>query len=231
MLHAQVSPAAKLSALLTVRALDVYSRMEEDANDYDKVKEALLKRYDFTEDGYKIKFRETRPEVDESQGQFMIRLQNFLDRWVRLAKVEKSYGSLTSFFVREQFMNAAPRDLAVHLRERAAKTVTEMAEVSEHFLVAHGRKFGANGKLQTLKDNSEERSTNNDQNREKKGFRCDKAGHFARDCTEQITGKQAGSAIQVQLTQGFDDCIEDGQLVLANGMIKAEPRWVHNFDI
>lgn len=44
--------ASKLSALLSGRALEVYSRLsEEAARDYDKVKIALMKRYDLTEDG------------------------------------------------------------------------------------------------------------------------------------------------------------------------------------
>ena len=44
--------AIKLSALLTGRAMDVYTRMSDaDASDYDKLKKALLTRYNYTEDG------------------------------------------------------------------------------------------------------------------------------------------------------------------------------------
>ena len=53
--------ASKLSALLSGRALEVYSRLsEEAAKDYDKVKIALMKRYDLTEDGYRRKFRASK---------------------------------------------------------------------------------------------------------------------------------------------------------------------------
>ena len=46
--------ASKLSALLSGRALEVYSRLSEKAaQDYDRVKLALMKRYDLTEDGYR----------------------------------------------------------------------------------------------------------------------------------------------------------------------------------
>ena len=71
--------------------MDVCSRMrEEDSTDYDKVKEALLNQCDCTEDRYRTRFREARPELDESPDQFMVRLHNYLDRWVQLAKVVKS---------------------------------------------------------------------------------------------------------------------------------------------
>ena len=63
--------ASRLSALLSGRALEVYSRLsEEAAKDYDKVKIAFLKRYDLT--GYRRKFRASKPEVDESPDQFIM---------------------------------------------------------------------------------------------------------------------------------------------------------------
>ena len=52
--------AVKFSAPLTGRAIDVYTRKadddnnyDDDANDYAKLKKALLTRYNFTEDGYR----------------------------------------------------------------------------------------------------------------------------------------------------------------------------------
>ena len=50
--------AAYLSALLKGRALDVYDRLSvDDAADYEKLKEALLKNFDITERGFRKKFR------------------------------------------------------------------------------------------------------------------------------------------------------------------------------
>ena len=75
--------ASKLSALLPGRALEVYSGLsEEAAQDYDRVKLALMKRYDLTEDGYRRKFRASEPEVDKSPEQFIVRLDKQLVRTV-----------------------------------------------------------------------------------------------------------------------------------------------------
>ena len=64
--------ASKLTVLLSGRALEVYSRLsEEAAQDYDRVKLALMKRYDLTEDGNCRKFGASKPEVDESPEQFI----------------------------------------------------------------------------------------------------------------------------------------------------------------
>ena len=63
--------AGALSALLSGKALVVYSRLSEEAAvDYRQLKEALLKRYDLTEDGYRHKIRKSRPEPAEKPDQF-----------------------------------------------------------------------------------------------------------------------------------------------------------------
>ena len=70
--------AAYLSALLKGRAQDVYERLStEDAADYDKLKDALLKNFDMTERGFRKKFRYSRPERSETFIQFSSRLCSY----------------------------------------------------------------------------------------------------------------------------------------------------------
>ena len=111
--------ASKLSALLSGRALEVYSRLsEEAAQDYDQVKLALMKRYDLTEDGYRRKFRASKPEVDESPEQFIVRLDRYLLRWLELSNTDRSFEGLKDLIVKEQFIDSCPKELAIHLREK-----------------------------------------------------------------------------------------------------------------
>ena len=60
--------ATQLTPLLSCRALEVYSRLSPDeAMDYERLKPALLKRYDFfTEFGYRRRFQDAKPEGQES---------------------------------------------------------------------------------------------------------------------------------------------------------------------
>ena len=52
-----------MSALLKGRALDVYDRLSvDDAANYEKLKEALLKKFHMTERGFRKKFRYERPK-------------------------------------------------------------------------------------------------------------------------------------------------------------------------
>ncbi|GFS05230.1 reverse transcriptase [Elysia marginata] len=83
--------SSSMCALLTGRALDCYGRLSsEQAQDYDKVKQALMKRYDLTEDGYRRKFRLCKPAEGESPDMYFVRIVTYLDRWIELSRTEKS---------------------------------------------------------------------------------------------------------------------------------------------
>ena len=87
--------AVSLSALLTGKALDIYYRLDaEQSSDYDRLKNALLRRYGLTAEGYRKKLRESKPEQDETPGQFVVRLQAYLKRWIELGETDDSKGSL-----------------------------------------------------------------------------------------------------------------------------------------
>ncbi|KAL3856080.1 hypothetical protein ACJMK2_015276 [Sinanodonta woodiana] len=67
-----------LSALLKGKALNVYSRLPvNDALNYDALKEALLKRYQLTEQGFRKKFKTSKPEKGETFAQFICRTGNY----------------------------------------------------------------------------------------------------------------------------------------------------------
>ena len=93
--------ATQLSPLLSGRALEIYSRLsQEEAMDYERLKLTSLKKYNFTEFGYRRRFRDAKPEGQESPGQFIVRLKNYLTKWVKLAKVEESFDGEVELMVR-----------------------------------------------------------------------------------------------------------------------------------
>ena len=70
---------SQLSLLLSGQVLEVYSRLSlDEVMDYEHLKLALLKRYDFTEFGYRRRFRDAKPE--ESPRQFIVQLKNYLTK-------------------------------------------------------------------------------------------------------------------------------------------------------
>ena len=80
--------ATGLSALLQGKALDVYALMpREDALNYDKLKVALLKRYELTEEGFKRKYKKCRPENGETFQHFTTRMKSYFTRWIDMASI------------------------------------------------------------------------------------------------------------------------------------------------
>jgi len=98
--------AVYLSALLKGKALEVYSSLPvKDAQNYEILKDALLKRFNLTEEGFKQKFKSARAEVGEAPTQFIARMDNYLMRWIDLANVEKDLDGLMNLIVRDQYLN------------------------------------------------------------------------------------------------------------------------------
>ena len=179
----------QLSQLLSGRALEVYSRLSQDeAMDYERLKLALLKRYDFTKFRYRRRFRDAKPEGQESPDQFIVQLKNYLTKWVKLARVEKSFDGVVELMVREQFTNACPKELSVYLNERSPKTLDELATWADQYLMAHNKKLSSKnaiGRGENLNVDKSERSP------ERPGkllncYRCGGEGQRAMNCMSKI---------------------------------------------
>ena len=131
--------ATYLSALLKGRALEVYDRLSEaDANNYEKLKDALLKNFDMTERGFRKKFRNDRPERSETFFQFGSRLQCYFNKWINMAKIENMFEAICNFMARDQFLESCSRRLYVHLKPKTFKNLDEMAKEADLFAEARG---------------------------------------------------------------------------------------------
>ena len=110
----QINWVTELSALLSGKALDFYSRVsQEDALDYECLKAALLQQYNYTEQGYCQRFREAKPEGAENPDQFIVRLRNYFTQWMKLSDVESSFEGVVKLMVKEQFINSCSKELSI----------------------------------------------------------------------------------------------------------------------
>jgi len=180
--------ATKLSALLTGAALDVYTRMpRSDADDYGELKKALLKRYNYTEEGYRQRFRNCRPEQGETPSQFVERLSSYLEKWMELSSNEKEYDNLRDLIVKEQFVNACSSDLATHLQEQETKDLSDLTKTAERYLVARNRNFAGKINKPPLQRFEERRPADNSRDQQGQQWQptchlCNKRGHKAFEC-------------------------------------------------
>ncbi|XP_052673702.1 uncharacterized protein LOC128155864 [Crassostrea angulata] len=126
-----------LSALLKGKALDVFARLSpETALDFNELKNALLKRFDMTEDGFRKKFRFSKPDGSETFMQFSTRLDSYLERWIQLSKTNRTLDDLKDLFLREQFLLCCSKELALFLKERIPTSIQDMARYADQFAEA-----------------------------------------------------------------------------------------------
>ena len=131
--------ASYLSALLKGRALEVFVRLSrDDQSDYGQIKEALLTNFDLTERYFRKKFRDCRPEKAETFRQFSGRLASYLDKWLGLAKVEKTYEAVCDFLARDQFLDCCSHELYLYLKPKPFKVLGELAHEADLFADAKG---------------------------------------------------------------------------------------------
>ena len=131
--------ALYLSALLKGRALEVFVRLsKDDQSDYEQIREALLNNFNLTERQFKRKFRESRLEKSETFRQFSSRMSSNLEKWLAMAKVEKTFEAVCDFLARDQFLEIANQDMYVFLKPKSFKTLGDMARDADLFADALG---------------------------------------------------------------------------------------------
>ena len=131
--------ASYLSALLKGRALEVFVRLSrDDQSDNGQIKEALLTNFDLTERSFRKKFRDCRPEKAETFRQFSGRLASYLDKWLGLAKVEKTYEAVCDFLALDQFLVCCSHELYLYLKPKTFKALGELAHEADLFADARG---------------------------------------------------------------------------------------------
>ncbi|XP_069108215.1 uncharacterized protein, partial [Argopecten irradians] len=197
--------ASNLSVLLKGRALDVFSRLPVDQSlDYSVLKDALLKRFETTEQGFRKKFKTGRPEAGETFVQFAVRLDSYFLRWLEMANSPKTFEGVKDLIIRDQFIQACGNELTLFLKERIPATITEMAKLADQFADARGNtanllKFrpdghkkqfnGVNSKSgdsQVIKQSSTEYSSRSKQSGSGKHcFICNKTDHLSYNCPKK----------------------------------------------
>ncbi len=184
--------AYSLSPLLTGKALGVYSSLPvDDSRDYDALKTAILRRYRLTEDGFRERFRNTRPEKQDTAKQFGAKLEHLFNRWIDLSAIEKNFDGLFDLCLREQFIAQCDTELCVFLRERSPRTFEDMVTLAETYIQALGNsmvKSRTNVKPRPPQPKPTQAPASDATGRSTEPmealtcYYCKKEGHLKRDC-------------------------------------------------
>jgi len=169
-----------LAPQLTGKAQKAFSAMAVDqAGDYNALKEAILLRYDITEEAYRQRFRAVK-KGDETNRELATRTMDLLQKWTKECTSKQE---VLEFVAVEQLLNVMPEDIRVWVRERKPKTAAEAGELADDYLQARKREMKAEPIRTT--DKSPEAAER------KRCYTCGSVKHLAWECPQ---GSRSGGA-------------------------------------
>ena len=126
----------RLSNLLTGECLQVLHSLQDKT--YVALKDALFKRYKYTEEGFHDRFRRTCPKEGEDFSNYVNRLVIGRDRWFESAGVKKDdYKGLADLVLKEQMYESCSAELVTFLKKRNPKTTNGVVGLAEQFQTAY----------------------------------------------------------------------------------------------
>ena len=165
---------------------------DTDASDYDNLKKALLTRYNYTEDSYRKRFREATPETEETPDQLVIRLKNYLAKWLELSGSSPenlNIDALVDLIVKEQFIKACSEDLAMYLLK---------GTWAQKYLITHKQQLGGKSKVTVQPRSADQKKSTQPKPDSSQGhqmslqcYHCQSFGHRQSECGTKISsGKE-----------------------------------------
>ena len=96
---------------------------------------------------------------------------------------DTSYSGRKDLIVKEQFIDSCPKDLAIHLQERAPETLVKIAKIADQYLEAHGKHLFSPASLKsTVQPERDEGKCTQLNPTALHCFKCNTRGHKAVNC-------------------------------------------------
>ena len=139
----------KLAPQLSGKAQQAYAAMSsEEAVDYERVKAAILKRYDINEETYRLRFRSVTKSLDESHREVAVRVKDLAKKWL---KQQATAEAVVEVVAQEQLLNTLPSNVRVWVRERKPTTCLEAGQLADDYAQAR-RQAGLESKREDVKN-------------------------------------------------------------------------------
>ena len=145
-----------LQSVLVGKAAEVYSALGvAESSDYEKVKAAILKAYEFVPEAYRQKFRKYRKFDNQTFVEFSREKEDLFDHWFRSKKLDKTFANLRQVILVEEFKECVSQDLKTHLEDKNVKTLEEAAVISDTYALSHKKNFVSRSQTSSNSTNSD----------------------------------------------------------------------------
>ena len=206
----------RLTPLLRGKARAVCTDIE-DPEDYKKVKEAILDHYSVTPERCRKRFRAHRWTRDAEPNEWIARGQKLLGRWL---PAKEEIGKVLDKIAVEHYQEVLPQELRIWVASHSPTTPAEVAKLIESYDSAYnqsGRRrrnyreeYKPPGKTPSQEPSPVSKPTGDQTqwNRENRPmssvtcFKCNKKGHYTRNCPEKNLRVQEGKSKGGLYTEG-----------------------------
>ena len=191
---------SNFSCYLPARALSIYNSLNfEQTQDWQVVKRIMQNAYNLTEEGYRSKLRFAKRNTSETCSQFLVRLENYINRWIEMSLIEKTYDDLRELFLKEQLLNCSLPEIRILLRENHRLPISDLVKKIDMYEEA--RKYdsstnrASNNLIRSNSQKQNNRNVNQNQSTNKGSNvcrRCGRLGHDLKAChasRHAVTGK------------------------------------------
>ncbi|XP_055862849.1 uncharacterized protein LOC106056191 isoform X1 [Biomphalaria glabrata] len=121
-------------------AAEVPSKICMNQNNYQIVKEQLLRTFGKTEAFYRQQYVNCTIETNEDPQTFLDKMNSYFDNWTESSKIEKTFDGLKVFLMLDKVIYESQDELKIFLLERKPKSVDEIVKLIRAYKVAHPEK-------------------------------------------------------------------------------------------
>ena len=126
-----------LQSVFTGKAQEAYSSLSlEDALDYDKVKQAVLRIYSLVPEAYRQKFRNHQKLETLSYVEFVRDKEVLFDRWLNSQEIS-TFEGLRDLILLEDFKNCLPKNVATYVSEHKHIKPSSAAVLADDYVLSH----------------------------------------------------------------------------------------------
>ncbi|XP_059807037.1 uncharacterized protein LOC132381549 [Hypanus sabinus] len=143
--------AALLQSVLKGKAQRAYAALsmeEEEFENYEKVKEAILQTYELVPEAYRQKFRNLKKGWNQTYTKFAYEKGVLLDRWCAAEIVEEDFWRLRELILIKEFKGCVSDDIRMYLNEKPNKSISEFARFTDEYALTHKTKSSSNKSYQ-----------------------------------------------------------------------------------
>uniref|UniRef100_A0A8C7Y906 Uncharacterized protein n=1 Tax=Oryzias sinensis TaxID=183150 RepID=A0A8C7Y906_9TELE len=124
-----------LIPLLTGKARSAYVAMDfDESQDYEKVKTAILHKYDINTESYRQRFRSLEVGPEETPKELYARLKELYDKWIQ--PKGKTTKEIAEIIIMEQYLRMVSPELQIWIKEHGPNSAAEVASLAEVFVAA-----------------------------------------------------------------------------------------------